>query len=271
MIGALIGDTFGSPYELYFRNIHTKSFDLFHPQAPGSPYPPHPTDDSIMTLAVADLLVRGDGKDSQKLSEVLRSWGHKYPHAGYGGNFGHWLFDPTMGPYQSFGNGAAMRISPVGWFGQTETEVKALAKTITGVTHDNPDSFKAAEVTALSIFYLRQGKDKDFIRQYASRYYTIPSSVQEIWAYYASIRHHNSCQDTLPEALFAFLVSDSFEDCLRTAISLGGDSDTLACISCSIAEAYYRKVPSQLEDYVRNCFRDDKEALALLNNPIFHD
>jgi ADP-ribosylglycohydrolase len=213
-----------------------------------------------------DLLEKGYGKDPAMIASTLRAWGRKYPHAGYGGRFGAWLRDDRLGPYQSYGNGAAMRISAVGWYADNEADVKAFSHAITGVTHDSEDGFIAAETTAMAIFYLRKGKDKEFLRKYAEQYYDLPESREAILAYYEHIHsEHSACRNTMPEAFFSFLTSTDFEDCLRGTIALGGDSDTLAAIACSIAEPFYSSVPPILSEAVRNAFRQDPEALGLID------
>ena len=229
MLGAIIGDTVGSCYEYGF--VHSKNFELLTKYS-------HPTDDSMMTLAVADILQNGYQNDKEKIIDTFKKWGRAYPHAGYGGMFKHWLMSDDRKPYCSYGNGAAMRISPVGWYAQNEEEVKKYAKAVTEVTHNHPEGLKGAEVVAMCIYYARTGKDKDFIRKYVEQYYDIDFDYETLR--YTFHRNRATCQDTVPQAIYCFLISQDFEDCLRTTISIGGDCDTTSAISCAIAEAYYQ-------------------------------
>lgn len=228
MLGAIIGDIVGSRWE--FNNIKTKDFELFGNGC-------YTTDDSVMTCAVAEVLLNGKSDNREYIIDTFKKWGKKYPSAGYGGRFHHWLFSSDRKPYNSFGNGAAMRVSPVGWIAETEQEVKDLSKKVTEVTHNHPEGLKGAEVTAMCIFYARMGYSKDFIRKYVESKYDINFDYEELKKTY----YHGEeiCQNTVPQALYCFLISNSFEDCLRTTISIGGDCDTTAAISCAVAEAFY--------------------------------
>lgn len=235
MIGALIGDTVGSVYE--FDNIKTRDFPLL---SPGSRF----TDDSVMTLAVAEILQRGKAGDPAETVRILQKWGRAFPDAGYGASFIRWLFLEDPQPYGSCGNGAAMRVSPVGWYADSERQVRDYARAVTAVTHNHPEGLTGAEVTAMCVYYARLGRSRDFIRQYASQYYDLSFDYEELRR---SLRHDSElCRDTVPQAIFCFLVSGSFEDCLRTAVSIGGDCDTTAAISCAIADAYYNKIDREL-------------------------
>ena len=231
MIGAIIGDTIGSVYE--FDNIKSKLFPLF---IRGST----PTDDSIMTLAIMEMLQNGYVDDKDKIIDNFKKWGRSYPFAGYGGHFFEWLFSNSREPYNSCGNGSAMRISAVGFYANTEEEVKRWAKAVTEVTHNHPEGLKGAEVTAMCIFYARQGKDKEFIKKYVEQYYDINFDYEELRRSYD---FGAVCQNTVPQAIYCFLISENFEDCIKTTISIGGDCDTTAAISCAIAEAYYKDIP----------------------------
>ncbi|MFH5834815.1 ADP-ribosylglycohydrolase family protein [Proteiniclasticum sp. C24MP] len=249
MIGAIIGDLVGSRFE--FHNHRSKDFDLFTEDC-------FVTDDSIMTLAAAKAMMETEKTQKSSLDQIdsdfeylsllgentvkyMQKIGRQYPHCGYGGRFHDWIFSHDPKPYNSYGNGAAMRISPVGFAGKTESEVASLSEAITSVSHDHEEGLKGAEATALCIFMARKGYTKREIRRrIEGDYYPLDFTIDEIRETYA---FNETCQDTVPQAIEAFLESTSFEDAIRTAISVGGDSDTLAAITGSIAEAYYG-VPS---------------------------
>ena len=253
MLGAIIGDVVGSIYE--FNNIRTKKFKLF---GKGN----FLTDDSIMTIAIAEVLKNGYQDDNNKIVETLKKWGRKYPKAGYGGHFFKWLFTEEKEPYYSFGNGAAMRVSAAGWYGRDEEEVKDFAKKVTEVTHNHPEGIKGAEVTAMCIYYARTGKSKEFIRDYVSKYYDIDFEYEDLKRNYW---FNETCQDTVPQAIYCFLISKDFEDCIRTTISIGGDCDTTAAISCAIAEAYYgipKKIVKKILTYLT---KEMREVLSIGN------
>lgn len=231
MIGAIIGDIAGSRFE--FNNYRKKDFELFTPEC-------SPTDDSIMTVALgkAILSCNGDYTNlSQKAIECMQEFGKRYPHCGFGGMFRQWIRAANPQPYGSFGNGAAMRVSGAGFAARTLDETKELSYKVTCVSHNHPEGIKGAEAVAVAIFLARQDKTKREIRQYIKdNYYKINFTLDEIRPSY----HFNeTCQGTVPQAFEAFFEADGFEDTIRNAISLGGDSDTLAAIAGSIAEAYY--------------------------------
>ena len=234
MIGALVGDYVGSVYE--FNNIRTKKFKLFSKECKF-------TDDSIMTLAVEEILKENKYNDRKEVVKTLKNWGRRHPGRGYGGMFLWWLFSDTAEPYYSFGNGAAMRVSAVGWYANSEEEVKELSRKVTEVTHDHPEGLKGAEVTAMCVYYARIGKSKDFIKNYVSQYYNIDFDYEDLRKNYY---FNETSQETVPQAIYCFLISKDFEDCLRTTISIGGDCDTSAAISCAIAEAYYKDIPKYI-------------------------
>lgn len=234
MLGAIIGDTIGSAYE--FHNIKHKLFPLFT-------YNTRPTDDSILTMAVAEILLNNYVDDKDKIIDTYKKWGKAYIDSGFGGRFFDWLISKNRKPYNSYGNGAAMRISPVGWFAKSEDEVKEFSRKVTEVTHNHPEGIKGAEVTAMCIFYARKGKSKEFIKDYASKHYNLDFDYDDLVENY---RFVESCQGTVPQAIYCFLISRDFIDCVRTSISIGGDSDTLCAIACSIAEAYYKEIPEDL-------------------------
>ncbi len=228
MIGAIAGDIIGSAYE--WNNIKTKRFELFSPVC-------RCTDDSVLTIALADaILSNGD------YVATMKSYCRRYPNAGYGGFFYRWAHSVDTQPYNSWGNGAAMRISPVGFAYDSLEEVLAKARQNTEVTHNHPEGIKGAQATAAAVFLARTGKTKKEIKQYLADGfgYDLSKSLDEIRpAYLFDV----SCRGTVPQAITAFLESSDFEDAIRNAISLGGDSDTLACITGGIAQAFYGGVP----------------------------
>lgn len=251
MLGAIIGDTVGSVYE--FNNIRKKEFNLFGNKN-------FLTDDSIMTIAVAEILKKGYQDNKDKIIETFKKWGRKYPKAGYGGHFFVWLFTEETEPYYSFGNGAAMRVSPVAWYANSEDEVKELSRKVTEVTHNHPEGLKGAEVTAMCIYYARIGKSKEFIKDYVSKYYNIDFDYEDLRKNYW---FNETCQDTVPQAIYCFLISKDFEDCIRTTISIGGDCDTTAAISCAIAEAYYG-IPKKIKNKISTYLSEEmKEVLSI--------
>lgn len=240
MLGAIIGDVVGSVYE--WNNIKTKDFELFKPNC-------FFTDDTVMTVAVAKaiLLTREkQGKTNEKISfkkeliEQMQDFGKRYPNSGYGGMFSGWLLSDNPKPYNSFGNGSAMRVSPCGYIAVTLDEALLLAKASAEVTHNHPEGIKGAQATASAIFLARCNRTKDEIKEYIQdNFYPLDKSLDEIRPNYG---FNETCQETVPQAIQAFLESVDFEDAIRNAISLGGDSDTLAAITGSIAWAYYRRV-----------------------------
>ncbi|MBR2064482.1 MAG: ADP-ribosylglycohydrolase family protein [Bacteroidales bacterium] len=256
MLGAIIGDIVGSVYE--FNNTKKTDFPFFSER---STY----TDDSIMTVAVAAWLISDKTHSHFVLENKMVSYAEEYPHpmGGYGGGFAQWLFRPerlvdyktgeTAGrrvPYNSWGNGSAMRVSAVGWMFDTLEETERVAKISAEITHDHPEGIKGAQATAAAIFLARTGSSKTEIRDYiAERFnYSLYKSSDEIRREYG---WEDSCQGTVPPAIRAFLDSEDFESAIRIAVSLGGDSDTLACITGGIAEAFYGYIPSQIVDEAR--------------------
>lgn len=266
MIGAIIGDIVGSRFE--FNNHRSKDFELFTEDC-------SVTDDSIMTLAVAKAIMeakkiiepslRGQDFDS-KYDSLLESMtikymqeiGREYPDCGYGRMFAKWVFSDDPQPYNSFGNGAAMRISPVGFVARTESEACRLSKVVTRVTHNHEEGIKGAEATVVSIYMARSGFTKGEIRERIERnYYYLDFTLDDIRDSY---QFSETCQDTVPQAIEAFLESTSFEDAIRNAISIGGDSDTLAAITGSIAEAYYG-VPEELKEKALSYLNDELRSI----------
>ena len=242
MIGAIAGDIIGSVYE--HRPIKTKDFPLFDTRS-------RFTDDSVLTVAVADSILTG-----RPYMESMREIGRRHPHAGYGGSFIRWLFSHDPLPYNSWGNGAAMRVSPVGFAFDTEDEVLQQAQKTAEISHNHPEGIKGAQATALAVFLARTGHAKQEIRkQIKQRFgYDLNREVDDIRPGYA---FDVSCQGTVPEAIIAFLDSASYEDAVRNAVSLGGDSDTLACITGGIAEAFYGEVPSHIRKKVKELLPPD--------------
>ena len=233
MYGAILGDIIGSPYE-FDRGHKTKEFPLFTWRSEF-------TDDTVMTIAVAEafLAAQPDADEEwicRRLITVMRWWGNRYHHAGYGARFIRWLGARDPKPYGSYGNGSAMRVSSVGWFYDDLDTVRRMARLSASVTHDHPEGLKGAEATAGAIFLARTGHSKLEIKAFAEALgYDLSRTCDQIRPGY---RHVESCQETVPEAITAFLEGESFEDVIRTAVSLGGDCDTLTCIAGSIAEAF---------------------------------
>ena len=234
LYGALLGDMIGAPYE-FDRGNKVKDFPLFSKESCF-------TDDSVMTIAVAEALLNvGDNADEDKVtSEIVKSmqkWGKKYPNAGYGGRFRGWLKKDNPQPYNSWGNGSAMRVSAVGWICDTVEDTRIIARWTAEVSHNHPEGIKGAEATAVAVYLARTGKTISEIRQYVTEnYYPLNFTLDDIRDEYA---FDVSCQGSVPQALEAFFESTSFEDAIRNAISIGGDSDTIAAITGGIAEAYY--------------------------------
>ena len=254
MIGAIIGDIAGSRFE--WHNHKSKEFELFTNRC-------GPTDDSIMTLAVANAIMNCAGDYSRLESEAIscmQEYGRRYPYAGYGGRFYHWIFSSNPKPYNSYGNGAAMRVSPCGFAAKSLEEAMLLARTVTQVTHNHPESMKAAEAVISAIYLARIGKTLDEIQDYITeRYYRIDFTLDEIRPSY----HFDvSCQGSVPQAFAALFESSGFEDAIRNAISIGGDSDTIAAITGGMAEAYYG-VPEDIRKQAMGFLDDDLSGILL--------
>lgn len=291
MLGAIIGDTVGSTYE--FNNIKTTNFPLF---SEGSAF----TDDSVMTIAVAEWLLNDPARSQQGLEQSLVKWGHKYPHAGYGGGFSRWLSHPEFlytyrdpssaedissassrdsynfrqavrrvfkkeeapatasarHPYNSYGNGSAMRASACGWLAHSLDEALDLGMRSAIITHNHPEGVKGAQAVATAIYLARTGATKAQIRQYIEDTfaYDLSRSCDEIRPNYG---FDVSCQGTMPAALAAFFDSHDFESAVRLAVSLGGDSDTIACITGGIAEAFYHDIPAPIIDEMHRRLPDE--------------
>lgn len=245
MLGAILGDVAGSPYE--FEGIKSKDFPFISNRS-------RMTDDSFMTIAVALGLMNGE-RDPQttenSIKAAMLSLGNAYPAAGYGGRFINWLKSENPQPYNSYGNGSAMRVSPVAWCFDTLEEVEEFARISAEITHNHPEGIKGAQATASAIFLARTESSKGLIRAYITeRYgYDLTRTLDEIRPSYD---FDVSCQGSVPEAIIAFLESTDFEDAIRNAVSLGGDSDTQGAIAGSIAEGFYG-IDDELEDIAIEC------------------
>ena len=239
MLGAIAGDTIGSTYE--FDNTKDYNFELFRSD---SDY----TDDTVMTMAVAHWLLNDPKHSTMGLEDAMVRYANDFPcpMGGYGGMFYNWLFlAKPRRPYGSWGNGSAMRVSPVGWFFDTIEETERVAATSAAITHNHPEGIKGAQATAAAIFLASTGKTREEIRDYIEKTYGY--DLHKTWEYWHLIYDwDSSCQGTVPQAIICFLDSTDFEDAIRKAVSLGGDSDTLACITGGIAEAFYGGVPEAI-------------------------
>ncbi len=242
MIGAIIGDVVGSRFE--FHNFLSKEFDFLSPTCCF-------TDDSVMTCAVAQALMdsKEDFSDLQeKTVAAMQRIGRQFPNCGYGARFIHWMFSDNPEPYNSYGNGSAMRISPVGFVARDVEEAKKLAAAVTSVSHNHPEGMKGAEATAVAIVLARQGRSKEEIRSMMESYYDLSTTVAEYRLHWNG-HGREICQISLPQALACFFEGESYEDVIRNCISIGGDSDTLGAIAGGIAEAYYG-IPDSISDQV---------------------
>lgn len=232
MTGAIIGDIVGSRFE--FHNRKSKEFTLFTAKC-------FFTDDTVVTLAVADALNKYESITDyeafkQTLIKSMHEIGNRYPNCGYGGRFYGWIRNRRTTPYNSYGNGSAMRVSPVGWYAKSLDEAERLAKATAVVTHNHPEGIKGAVSVAGAVYLARTGSTMNELRKYVSRFYKIDFTLNQIIPTYG---FHETCQDSVPQAFESFFESVNFEDAIRNAISIGGDSDTIAAITGSIAEAFY--------------------------------
>lgn len=236
MLGAIAGDIIGSVFE--HRPIKTVEFPLFSERSTF-------TDDTVLTVAVANAILSG-----LEYGPTIQAFGRRYPYAGYGGSFYQWLQRSEIEPYNSWGNGSAMRVSPVGYAFEIEEEVLQEARKSAEVTHNHPEGIKGAEATALAIYLARKGRNKENIRdEIEERFgYSLRRRLEDIRHSY---QFDVSCQGSVPESIIAFLESEGVEDAIRKAISLGGDSDTMGCIAGGIAEAYYGEVPAGIVEEVQ--------------------
>ncbi len=233
MLGAITGDIIGSVYE--WKNIKTTEFELFSPRC-------FFTDDSVLTIALADAIL-----NEKNYADVMREYYRRYPKAGYGGMFRQWAQNPNAQAYNSWGNGAAMRISPVGYAFDSLDDVLKKAVEYTEITHNHPEGIKGACATASAIFLARTGHSKQDIKNYivTNFGYDLDRTCDDIRPTY---KFNESSQGTVPEAIVAFLDSTDFENAIRLAVSLGGDCDTLTCITGGIAQAFYGGVPSEIAE-----------------------
>ena len=277
MLGAITGDIIGSIYE--HNNIKTKKFDLFTDKN-------RFTDDTVMTFAVAEALMNGGGNEN--FIRFMKRYGLLYPRAGYGGTFVRWLASDTTEPYNSWGNGSAMRVSSCGWIANLDIPIEEglkltedLAKKSAEVTHNHPEGIKGAQATAVSIFFMRHGKSKNAIKEYKEKLkdyikdrfeYDLDFTIEEIRPIY---RFDVSCQGSVPPAIVSFLESENFEDAIRNAISIGGDSDTIGAITGSIAEASYgipedikEKAMSYLDGRLKGVYENWIKFVESLGNKI---
>ena len=249
MIGAIIGDIVGSRFE--WHNHRSKEFELFTSKC-------FATDDSIMTLAIGEALMRSQSDWSDLREQAVRCMqaiGRPYPNCGYGGRFHRWIYSDHPHPYRSYGNGAAMRVSACGLSARSLDEAKLLSKAVTEVTHNHPEGVKGAEAVTVAIYMARSGSSMEEIREVIDReYYPMNFTLDEIRPTY---RFNETCPGPVPQALRAFFASTGFEDAIRCAISVGGDSDTLAAITGGVAQAYYG-VPDALH----------AQAIAYLDTPL---
>jgi len=246
MLGAIAGDIIGSIYE--YRSIKTTEFDLF---GLGCEF----TDDSVLTIAVADALM-GEGN----FADTFRTYVRRYPNAGYGGMFQQWAADSRAGPYNSYGNGSAMRVSAAAWIAKSEDEAVQLAAATAAVTHNHPEGIKGAQATALAAWLARQGADRKKIAAAVSEAfgYDLSLSVDEIRKTYG---YDITCQGSVPPAIRCALEANSFEEAVRLAVSLGGDADTQACIAGSIAEARFG-IPKRMAKKAMTHLDDDLRAVV---------
>ena len=248
MLGAIVGDVLGSSFEFY--PMKTKKFELLEKNS-------HFTDDTVMTVAVADSIM-----NEVPYVESLQKWGRKYPRAGYGGWFRNWIHQDYPEPYNSFGNGSAMRCSSVGWLFDGEESVLEEAKKSAEITHNHPEGIKGAQSVALGVLMGRKGSSKKEIKQKLESLfgYDLSLKLNDIRPKYT---FNSTCQGSVPQAIIAFLESTDFEDAIRNSISLGGDADTQACITGSLAEAYYKSIPAEIASFVR--WRIEDDLLAVLD------
>jgi ADP-ribosylglycohydrolase len=243
MLGAIAGDIIGSRFE--WHNHKSKEFDLFCDDS-------HFTDDTVLTVALADSLLSGT-----PFTDRLKEYYHRYPRAGYGGRFQQWAASDLRQAYGSYGNGSAMRVSPVGWYFNDLSTVLSEARKSAAVTHDHPEGIKGAQAVAAATFLARIGENKADIRDFiVERFgYLFDFTLNDIRPYY---RFDVTCQGSVPQALQAFFEAHDFEDAIRNAVSIGGDSDTIACITGGIAEAFYSGVPVSIR----------REVFARLDKPL---
>ena len=246
MLGAIAGDIIGSVYEN--EPVKHKNFQLFGDES-------RFTDDTVLTIAMADSLLSG-----KSYAASMKQWGRKYPQAGYGQNFYQWLMSRCSVAYNSFGNGSAMRVSPIGWAFDSLERTLLEAKRSAEVTHNHPEGIKGAQVVAGSIFLCRQKESKQGIKEWVENFadYDLNRSTTLIRPGYG---FEVSCQQSVPEAIICFMESDNFESAVRLAVSLGGDADTQACISGSIAHAFYQDIPADIWEEAEKRLPDNMKVI----------
>ena len=257
LLGAIAGDTIGSIYE--FNPTKNYNFPLIDERM-------EYTDDSIMTIAVADWLLQPTdaGYPTNRLIFSMRKWGneYRYPMGGYGGTFTTWLYSEDMEPYNSWGNGSAMRVSAVGFAFDTIEQTLHAAKVSAEVTHNHPEGIKGAQATAAAIFLARIGSSKEEIREYITKTfgYDLSKTCDDIREAY---RFEASCQETVPQSLIAFFDSKDYEDAIRLTVSLGGDADTMGAITGAVAIAYYKEMPDEIYDFTMSKLPEDLKAIVM--------
>ena len=253
MLGAIVGDVIGSVYE--FDNYRHQDFPIVNKYNKF-------TDDTVLTIAIMDWIVNANPKDIDSVNHYIQKWGRKYPNAGYGNRFRtEYLYEEHPHPYFSYGNGAAMRVSPVSFVANSIDKVIELSDFVTSVTHNHPEGIKGARAIAIAIFMAWHGYPKEDIKEMAIAYYPEIKYFEydDLLQHY---RFNETCQDTCPQALYCFLISNSFEECLRISVSIGGDTDTLCAMSCAIAEAFYKEIPVEIRNEVLS--KLDKEMLDVI-------
>ncbi len=251
ILGAIAGDVIGSVYE--FNSTKDYKFNLYDDKM-------RPTDDTIMTLAVAEWILTDNELRHESLTSLMRIWGRKYPYAGYGGHFFLWLASNDAGPYNSWGNGSAMRVSPVGFAFGTLDETLNAAKISAEVTHNHPEGIKGAQATAAAIYLARTGSTKEDIRKYISGTfgYALDMECADLRPHYS---YEISCQESVPQSVRAFIDSTDYESALRETISLGGDADTMGAITGGIACAFYNGVTDGIYDFTMSKLQDDMKDI----------
>lgn len=257
IIGAIAGDVIGSAYE--FNPTRDYDFELFTPKSTF-------TDDTVLTMANALWLLEDKTHSHESLIAIMLDMCRRYPSRGYGGRFAHWIYDGDPQPYNSFGNGSAMRVSPVGYFATTLEEALELARVSAEVTHNHPEGIKGAQATAAAIFLARQGKSKQEIRDYVVNTfaYDLSRTLEEIRP---TFLFDETCQRTVPEAITCFLEGKDYEDVIRLAVSLAGDADTLAAIAGSITSAV-QEVPNEITQPVIDLLSEEFCTLLLRFNEL---
>lgn len=249
MLGAIAGDIIGSVFEA--NPVKSTNFRLFSDYSTC-------TDDTVLTVAIADCIL-----NNKEYAPTLKEYGRNYPYAGYGGMFLRWLGSNSYEPYNSFGNGSAMRVSPVGFAFNSLDEVLVQAKKSAAVTHNHPEGIKGAQAVASAIYLARKENNKSDIQEYIEEtfQYDLRQKLDDIRPHY---RFDETCQGSVPQSIIAFLESESYEDAIRKSISLGGDSDTMACIAGGIAEAYYKVLPDNIVNTVREIL--NMELLEIIDS-----